>query len=240
MARGFTKTFGVDYNETFSLVAKFVSIRCVFALATIEDLEIHQMDIKTAFINADLEEDMYMEQPKGFTQRDKHLMYKLHKSLYGLKQSPKAWNQKLDAFLKNIKFVRSDAVFSMYVAQVKGVKFFIIVYVDDLIWVYNNKDNLLQVKEELSRKFEMKDLSNLHFFLGIEVERDCAHLLYINQIGYVKEILKRFRMEHYKAIKMPLDPNTKFKKNVNKDDEMVKVPYQKVVGSLMYACCVLG
>jgi hypothetical protein len=133
MARGFTKTFGVDYNETFSLVAKFVSIRCVFALATIEDLEIHQMDIKTAFINADLEEDMYMEQPKGFTQRDKHLMYKLHKSLYGLKQSPKAWNQKLDAFLKNIKFVRSDAVFSMYVAQVKGVKFFIIVYVDDLI-----------------------------------------------------------------------------------------------------------
>jgi hypothetical protein len=68
MARGFTKTFGFDYNETFSLVVKFVSIRCVFALTTIEDMEIHQMDIKTAFLNADLEEDMYMEQPKGFTQ----------------------------------------------------------------------------------------------------------------------------------------------------------------------------
>jgi hypothetical protein len=102
--------------------------------------------------------------------------------------------------------------------------------------VCNNKDKLLQVKEELSRKFEMKDLGDLHFFLGMEVERDHAQrLLYINQIGYLKEILKRFRMEDCKAIGVPLDPKTKLKKNVNKDDEMVKVPYQQAVGSLMYA-----
>jgi hypothetical protein len=102
--------------------------------------------------------------------------------------------------------------------------------------VWNNKDKLLQVKEELSRKFEMKDLGDLHFFFGMEVERDRAQrLLYINQIGYLKEILKRFRMEDCKAIGVPLDPKTKLKKNVNKDDEMVKVPYQQVVGSLMYA-----
>jgi len=82
----------------------------------------------------------------------------------------------------------------------------------------------------------MKDLGDLHFFLNMEMERDRAqHLLYINQIGYLKEILKRFCMEDYKAIKMPLDLKTKLKKNVNKDDEMVKVPYQQVVGSLMYA-----
>jgi ATP-binding cassette subfamily B (MDR/TAP) protein 1 len=81
----------------------------------------------------------------------------------------------------------------------------------------------------------MKDLGDLHFFLGMEMERDCAQcLLYINQIGYLKEILKRFRMEDCKAIGVPLDPKTKLK-NVNKDDEMVKVPYQQVVGSLMYA-----
>ncbi len=115
------------------------------------------------------------------------------------------------------------------------VKFFIVLYVDDFILVCNSKDKLLEVKEELSRKFKMKDLGDLHFFLGMEVERDCAQrLLYINQIRYLKEILKRFRMEDCKAIGVPFDPKTKLKKNVN-NDEMVKVPYQQAVGSLMYA-----
>jgi hypothetical protein len=110
------------------------------------------------------------------------------------------------------------------------------VYVDDLILVCNNKDKLLQVKEKLSQNFEMKDLGNLHFFLGMEVERDLAQrLLYVNQIGYLKEIFKHFHMEDCKAIRVPLDPKIKLKKNVNKDDEMVKVPYQQAVGSLMYA-----
>jgi hypothetical protein len=132
--------------------------------------------------------------------------------------------------------VNNDVDFCGYVVQVRDVKIFIVVYIDDLILVCNNKDKLLQVKEELSQKFEMKDLGDLHFFLGMEVERDRAqHLLCINQIGYVKEILKRFHMEDCKAIRVPLDPKTKLKKNENKDVEMVKVPYQQVVGSLMYA-----
>jgi len=102
--------------------------------------------------------------------------------------------------------------------------------------VCNNKDKLLQVKKELSRKFEMKDLSNLHFFLGMEVERDHAQRwLYINQIGYLKEILKCFYMEDYKAIGVLFNPKSKLKKIENKDVEMVKVPYQQDVGSLMYA-----
>jgi hypothetical protein len=118
VVRGFTQTFKVDYNETFAPVAKFVSIRCILALAAIEDMEIHQMDVKTTFLNGDLEEEIYMEQPQGFTQEGEHLVCKLHKSMYGLKQSPRAWNKKLDVFLKSIKFVRSDADFSMYVVQV--------------------------------------------------------------------------------------------------------------------------
>jgi hypothetical protein len=184
VARGFTQTFGVDYNETFALVAKFVSIRCIPTLAAIEDMEIHQMDVKITFFNGDLQEEIYMEQLEGFTQEGEHLVCKLHKSLYKLKQSPRAWNQKLNVFLKNIEFVRSDADFNVYIAQVRDVKFFIVVYVDDLILVCNNKDKLLEVKEELYQKFEMKDLEDLHFFLGMEVERDCAQcLLYINQIG---------------------------------------------------------
>jgi len=85
VARGFTQTFRVDYNETFARIANFVSICCILALTAIEDMEIHQMDIKTAFIKGDLEEEIYMEQPKGFTQEGKHLLCKFHKSLYELK-----------------------------------------------------------------------------------------------------------------------------------------------------------
>ncbi len=133
-----------------------------------------------------------MEQPQGFVhQGGEHLVCKLQKSLYGLKQSPRAWNQKVDAFLKRIEFMKSEADPSVYVAQVGDVKFFIVVYVNDLILVWNDQNKLLQIKEELSQKFEMKDLGELHFFLGMEVERNRDEkLLRINQIKYLKEIAR--------------------------------------------------
>ncbi len=173
MARGFTQTYGVDYNETFAPVAKFTYIRCILVLAALEDMEIHQMDVKTTFLNGKLKKEIYMEQPQGFVhQGGEHFVCKLQKSLYGLKQSPRAWNQKLDAFLKSIEFMKSEADHSVYVAQVGDVKFFIVVYVDDFILVCNDQNKILQIKEELSQKFEMKDLKELHFFLGMEVERN--------------------------------------------------------------------
>ncbi len=221
VARGFTQTYGVDYNKTFALVTKFTSIHCILALAALEDMEIHQMDVKIAFLNGELEEEIYMEQPQGIVhQGGEHLVCKLQKSLYGLKQSPRAWNQKLDAFLKSIEFMKSEADPRVYVAQVGDVKFFIVVYVDDLILVCNDQNKLLQIKEELNQKFEMKDLGELHFFLGMEVERYREErLLRINQIKYLKEILKRFRMEECKPIGVPLDPKVKLKRNANGNDE---------------------
>jgi len=115
-----------------------------------------------------------MEQLQGFVhQGGEHLVCKLHKSLFGLKQFPRAWNQKLDAFFKSIEFMKSEADPSVYVARVGDVKFFIVVYADDLILVCNDQTKLLQIKEELNQKFEMKDLGELHFFLGMEVERNC-------------------------------------------------------------------
>jgi hypothetical protein len=195
------------------------------------------MDVKTAFFNGKLEEEIYMEQPQGFVhQGGEHLVCKLQKSLYGLKQSPRAWNQKLDAFFKSIEFMKSEADPRVYVAQVGDVKFFIVVHVDDLILVCNDQNKLLQIKEELNQKFEMKDLGELHFFLGMEVERNCdERLLRINQIKYLKEILKRFRMEECKPIGVPLDPKVKLQRNANGNDESKGFPYQQVVGSLMYA-----
>ncbi len=101
VAKGFTQTYEMDYNETFAPVAKLTSICCILALAALEDMEIHQMDVKTTFLKGKLEKEIYMEQPQGFVHEGgEHLVCKLHKSLYGLKQSPKAWNPKLGVFLK--------------------------------------------------------------------------------------------------------------------------------------------
>jgi hypothetical protein len=159
----FTKTYGVDYNETFAHVTKFTSICYILALVALEDMEIHQMDLKIAILNGELEEEIYMEQLQRFVhQGGEHLVCKLHKSLYGLKQSPRAWNEKLDVFLKSIEFTKSEANPSVYVAQVGDLKFFIMVYVDDLILVCNDQNKLLEIKEELSQKFEMKDFGKLH------------------------------------------------------------------------------
>ncbi len=116
------------------------------------------------------------------------------------------------------------------------MKFFIVVYVDDLILVCNYQNKLLQIKKELSQKFEMKDLGELHFFLGMEVERNRdERLLCINQIKYLKEILKCFRMEECKPIGVPFDPKVKLQRNVNGNDESKGFSYQQAVGSLMYA-----
>ncbi len=116
------------------------------------------------------------------------------------------------------------------------MKFFIVAYVDDLILVCNGQNKLLQIKEDLSQKFEMKDLGELHFLLGMEVERDQdEQLLHINQIKYLKEILKCFGMEECKPIGVPFDPKVKLQRNANGNDESKGFPYQQAVESLMYA-----
>ncbi len=149
VARGFTQTFGVDYNETFAPIAKFMSICCILALAAIEDMEMHQMDVKTTFPNGDLKEEIYMEQLEGFTQEGEHLVCKLHMSLYGLKQILRAWNQKLDAFLKRIKFVNSDVDFSMY-SKWEMSNFSLLSMSMISSWCAIIRTSFLQVKEEFS------------------------------------------------------------------------------------------
>jgi len=140
VARGFTQTYGVDYNKTFAPVSNFTSICCIIALAALEDLEIHQMHVKMTFLNGKFEEEIYMEEPQGFVhQGGEHLVCELHKSLYGLKQFPRAWNQKLDTFIKSVEFMKGEADPSVYVTQVGDVKFFIVVYVDNLILVCNDQ-----------------------------------------------------------------------------------------------------
>ena len=142
VAKGYSQVAGVDFNETFAPVAKFSTIRCILALGAIMDLEMHQMDVKTAFLNGDLEEDIYMDQPQGFVQGN--MVCKLKKSLYGLKQSPRAWYECIHAFFVKEGLVRSHADHSLYVVQSSTHIVIVIIYVDDLIILASNMTKLME------------------------------------------------------------------------------------------------
>jgi hypothetical protein len=145
------------------------------SLATTFDLEVEQMDVKTMFLHEDLDEEIYMKQPKGFTVKGKkELVCKLKKSLYGLKQSPRMWYQKLDKCIHGLGFVRSKVDHCMYYKQVDDHFIRVVLYIDDMLLVGNNMEAIKEVKLQLSSKFNMKDLDATNFILGIEIKRNRA------------------------------------------------------------------
>lgn len=154
---------------------KFPTVRIVLALVAQLDLEFQQMDVRTAFFNREIEEEIYMEQPEGFVQKgQEHLVCKLNKSLYGLKQSVCKWNWRLDKFLKKCGFIQLDSDPNMYKLK-KGNEFlYLLVYVDDLLLALNSLKLMEIVKNLLKSEFEMSDLGEPTWFLGLEVRRDRA------------------------------------------------------------------
>ena len=133
VAQGFTQKFGIDYDETFCPVVRFESVRTVIALAVQNGLKLHQMDVATAFLNGELKEEVYMKQPDGFeTEGQEHLVCRLKRSIYGLKQSSRCWNSVLDKRLKKMGFVQTDSDPCIYVAS-EGEMFVIAVHVNDIV-----------------------------------------------------------------------------------------------------------
>lgn len=172
VAKGYTQVEGVDFNEIFAPVAKFTTIRCMVALGASLDLEMHQMDVKTAFLNPTLKEEMYMEQPSRFVQGGQHLKCKLKKALYGLKQSGREWYKDMDATLISSGFTRSQADHSLYVKQSNECLMIVIAYVDDLIIMASSIKDLEDLKATLMKEYKMSDLGERHYCLGIEFKRN--------------------------------------------------------------------
>ena len=242
VAKGFSQTQGVDFNETFAPVAKFNSIRILLALAAQRDLEAHQMDVKTAFLNGDLEEDIYMHQPEGFIEAgQENKVCKLQRSLYGLKQAGRSWYLKIDSCFSDLGLKRTHADNCVYHLRKDGILLIVALYVDDLLIIANDMAALNNLKMELSRRFEMKDLGEVQFCLGIQITRNRPErTIRISQAKYIEDVLRKFNMHDCKAIGTPLDANTRLSKSMSpksheEADEMKGVPYQSAVGSLMYA-----
>jgi hypothetical protein len=234
VARGFTQVEGVDYQETYSPVVKMTSIRILLSIVAIFDLELHQMDVKTAFLNGKLDEEIYMQQPEGFTDNTQ-LVCKLHKTLYGLKQSPRVWYQTIDAFFQKLGYKRIESDYGLYVLWTDEVKCIISLYVDDLLLACNNVSHLSTLKEKLNKEYDMKDLGEASYILGIKVIRNrSAGHIYLSQENYIDQVLTKFRMDQCNPVSTPVDSNFRY---VN-DEESPPVDsklYQRGVGSLMYA-----
>ena len=169
VAQDFSQKQGLDYDETFSPVIRFESFRSLVAIAVQNGLKLHQLDITAAFLNGHLEEEVFMRQPEGFVEKGKqHLVCRLKQSLYGLKQSPRCWNSTLDAHLKDMGYVQSTNDPCIYTTT-DGELSIIGVYVDDFVIAGKSSERIEQVKAAISQKFDVKDLGELHYFLGVQV-----------------------------------------------------------------------
>ena len=168
VAKGFLQKEGIVFDEVFAPVARIETIRLVVGLANINNWQMCQMDVKCAFLNGPLDEEVYVAQPAGFAkQGEERKVYRLHKALYGLKQAPRAWNKKIDSFLREKEFVKCTAEHGVYVRRSNGELLILCLYVDDLLITGSCKKEIEDFKHDLSEEFEMPDLGNLSYFLGI-------------------------------------------------------------------------
>ena len=235
VAQGFTQKSGIDYDETFCPVVRFESIRAIIALAAKHNLRLHQVDITTAFLNGELKEDIFMKQPKGFEARGKeHMVCKLNRTIYGLKQSSRCWNQALDKHLKNMGFKSSTNDPCIYTLNSGGEVIILAVYVDDIILAGKSTEKIQQIIKEIAEKFDVKDMGELHHFLGVKITRLEDRKIWISQSTYTREILKKFNMENSKPVVTPVEAGTKLVKTTEEDEPFDQEVYQSAVGCLLY------
>lgn len=233
VAKGYRQRENVDFFDTYSPVTRITSIRVLFAIAAIHNLVVHQMDVKTAFLNGELEEEIYMDQPEGFIiPGQEHKVCKLDKSLYGLKQAPKQWHDKFDGVVIANGFRINESDKCIYYKVENKVCTIICLYVDDLLIFGSNLTVVNETKNTLSSNFEMKDLGEANVILGIKITRT-ANGISLDQSHYIEKILKKYNYYDCKPVCTPYDPIVKLFKNTG--DSIRQNEYASIIGSLRYA-----
>ena len=235
VTRGFQQKEGVDYAETFAPVVKFTTLRIFFALVASLDLHCHQMDVKTAFLNGDIDQDVYMEQPQGFKdpKLDNHVC-KLKKALYGLKQAPRQWFAKIDSFLvAELRFESSAYDPCLYVRKDSTSLTLLSLYVDDLLLACNELRVLVSLKKDFCKRFEMTDCGDASVCLGLEIRRVRGKkTLHLSQTAYTAKILQRFGMKNCKPVVTPMEGQ--LTQADLEGEPMDTALYRQCIGSLMY------
>ena len=209
VVKGYAQREGMDFGEIFSPVARMDSIRILIAIAAQEKWELHHLDVKTAFLNGEIKEDIYITQPEGFEVKGKedHIL-KLKKALYGLKQAPRAWNSRLNEVLLKQGFVRSKCDYGVYLTAEIQERIIIGVYVDDMIITGSKSHRIMEFKEGMKQVFEMTDLGILSSYLGIEIKYE-EDYTWLTQRSYIESILHSFKMSECNSVKTPMEARLK-------------------------------
>jgi hypothetical protein len=213
VAKGYIQKEGEDLFDTYSHVARLTTIRILLSLGTSHGLLIHQMDVKTTFLNGELEDKIYMTQPSGFIvkgQEDK--VCKLVKSLYGLKQAPKQWREKFDVTLISAGFSVNEADRCIYYRHDEGQGVILCLYVDDILIFGISLDVINEVKTFLYQSFDMKDMGEADVILNIKLIKG-ENGITLTQSHYVEKILSRFSYKDIKLSPTPYDPSLILRKN---------------------------
>lgn len=229
---GYTQKKEIDYFDTYSPVTKISTIRSLVALAAIHGLIVHQMDVKTAFLNGDLREEIYVEQPEGYViQGQENKVCKLRKSLYGLKQAPKQWYEKFDQTLVSDGYIVNSSDTCVY-SKLFGQECVIIcLYVDDMLIFGTNVTVVEKTKLFLSSHFDMKDLGEADVILGVKM-RKSDNGFSLCQSHYIEKILKKFNCYDELPVRTPYDPSIHLKKN--NGSSVSQTEYAKIIGSVMF------
>ncbi|KAL4010603.1 hypothetical protein IC575_030105 [Cucumis melo] len=233
VAKGFTQTYGIDYSETFSPVAKLNTVRVLLSVAVNKDWPLYQLEVKNVFLNGDLVEEVYMSPPPGFEAQNGQHVCKLQKSIYDLKQSPRAWFDRFTTFVNSQVYSQGHSDHTLFTKASKAGKIAIlIVYVDDIVLTGDDQTEISQLKQRMGDEFEIKDLENLKYFLRMEVTRSKEGIS-VSQRKYTLDLLTETGMLGCCPADTPIEFNCKLG---NSDDQVPvdKEQYQRLVGTLTY------
>jgi hypothetical protein len=235
VAKGYSQVKSLDFGETYAPIARLESIHILLAYATYHGFKLYQMDVKSAFLNGPIKEEVYVEQPPGFEDSEyPNHVYKLSKALYGLKQAPRAWYEYLRDFLITNGFIVGKADPTLFTKTIAKDLFVCQIYVDDIIFGSTNKSTCEEFSRIMIQKFEMSMMGELKYFLGFQVKQ-LQEGTFISQTKYTQDILNKFGMKDAKAIKTPMETNRHLDLDMGGKSVDQKV-YRLMIGSLLYLC----
>jgi len=235
VACGYAQIFGVDFDETYSPVIRLTSLRLLFAIAAQLGLIIHQMDVDTAFLHADIQEEIYIKPPEGMLLPEGMNCFRLKKALYGLKQSPREWYNNMNAFLLSIHFKRLYGEACLYYREDDDDHTICIIslYVDDILIAGNTLAIVQRVKNQLNNQYDMKDLGVVRHILGCEIKHELhSGTSYLTQYQYTKKAIEKFFGNDLKPCDTPFDSSIILSKSmspnvIEENEEMQKTPFEK-------------
>jgi hypothetical protein len=233
VAQGYTQVEGIDFDETFAPVARLESIRVLLAIACHLGFKLYQMDVKSAFLNGLLQEEVYVEQPKGFQDplHPNHV-YKLKKALYGLKQAPRAWYERLTTYLLDHGFVRGQADRTLFIRSNGQHKLIAQIYVDDIVFGATIDSHAHQFSNEMKTEFEMSMIGELNYFLGLQVKQS-PEGIFISQTKYARDLVKRFGLDGKSHARTPMSTSVKMSADPL-GTSVDQTLYRSMIGSLLY------